>query len=209
MLISTAASSRATFQLAITRLLPGYARDWSVYCLSRSRACVLQRFARRSSCYKDTKHEALRTLYCIVTPGHSHHLRRTGPAYEKRTLPRPPHPTHPPHPSQPSPRLRPACTDRVSPPPSRCRRASRAEGVRTRGLSVRRRRVRDTTATPECSSPLERSPSSSLLLRLPPGAERMCVGSWRCGWRCGSPRSWRPSARASRGVGRTACGWPW
>ena len=78
-------------------------------------------------------------LYCIVIPGHAHHLRRTGPAYEKRTLPRPPHPTHPPPPSQPSPRLRLACTDRVSPPPSRCRRASRAEGVSTRGLSVRRR----------------------------------------------------------------------
>ena len=153
-------------------------------------------------------HHTRVVLYCIVTPGHSHHLRRTGPAYEKRTLPRPPHPTHPPHPSQPSPRLRPACTDRVSPPPSRCRRASRAEGARTRGLSVRRRRVRGTTVIPERSPPLERSPSSSLLSLLPPGAERMCVGSWRCGWRCGSPRSWRPSARASRGVGRTACGWP-
>ena len=34
-------------------------------------------------------------LNCIVTPGHLHHQRRTGPAYDDRTLPRPPHPTHP------------------------------------------------------------------------------------------------------------------
>ena len=116
-------------------------------------------------------------LYCIVTPGHSHHLRRTGPAYEKRTLPHPPHPTHPPHPSQPSPRLRLACTDRVSPPPSRCRRASRAEGVSTRGLSVRRRRGRDTAVGAERSTPPLESPPSSLL-PLPSTSESSAAAAW-------------------------------
>ena len=32
-------------------------------------------------------------MYCIVTLGHSHHLRRSGPAYKKRALPHPLHPT--------------------------------------------------------------------------------------------------------------------